>query len=401
MATQDKEDFAALLAEFEGKGRSAGRGRQVHPGDAVRGRIVSIGSDTAFVELGDGKSEAMIDMAELRDEDGNFTAKVGDTIDAHVVSVGGSAGCPVLRRTLGRGAGGRVELEQAYQLGMPVEGTVAAVNKGGLDVTVAGVRAFCPISQLELRHVQDATSYIGQKLSFRITKYEEDRRGANIVLSRRALLEYEQRGRAEATLGKLTVGAVMPGVVIGLKDWGAFVDIGGVEGMLHVSELGFARVERPSDVLSVGQQIDVQIIRVEKRNDPKRPMQISLSLKALQNDPWEGVGTRYAEGTRVRGKVRRIESFGAFVELEPGVDGLLPVSELSGSRTPRQARDLTSVGTELELVVRSVEPERRRISLGLGSSDDVVDAEGVAAARRASAPSGLGTLGDLLKHKKR
>ena len=219
----------------------------------ARGRIVTIGQEAAFIELFDGKGDGMIDLGQVRDPDGNLAVKVGDEIEARVVEIMGKSGTVVLRRTaVARGAEAKAELQQAAQLGLAVEGTVTGVNKGGVEVLVAGVRGFCPISQLEMRHVEDASVYIGRKLQFRISRYEADRRGDNLVVSRRALLEAEAREKADKIRSKLVPGAVMSGVVVGLKDFGAFIDLGGVEGMLPASELGFSRGMRPADLLSLG-----------------------------------------------------------------------------------------------------------------------------------------------------
>ncbi len=391
------EDFAAMLAEFEPKSGGRQRRIEIEIGQMLRGRIVSVGRDALFVELGPGRAEAMMDLAEFRDADGNVTVKIGDEVEARVVEIEGKAGCVVLRKTmLGHGPEAKAELEQARQLGIPVEGTVTAVNKGGVEVLVAGVRGFCPVSQLELRHVEDPAAYIGRKLGFRITRYEMDRRGDNLVLSRRALLEEESRARGAETRAKLVVGAVLPGIVTTVKDYGAFVDLGGIEGMLHVSEIGYQRDARVADLLSAGQRLQVQVLKIEKTDDPKRPDRISLSLRSLERDPWDDVADRVPAGTRIKGKVVRVAEFGAFVEIEPGVDGLLHLDELSGGKQVRQARDLAKPGDVVEVTVLSVDRERRRISLGLGDRTDAVAPEDMAAARAAGS-AGMGTLGDLFK----
>jgi small subunit ribosomal protein S1 len=250
--------------------------------------------------------------------------------------------------------------------------------------------------------VADPAALVGQRLAFRIARYEEDRRGTNLVLSRRALLEDEARARAAETRAKLVVGAVLPGVVTALKDFGAFVDLGGVEGLLPASEIGFSRGTRPADVLAVGQPVTVQVSRITKRDDPKHPEQISFSMKALERDPWADAAATFRAGAVVRGRVARAEPFGAFVELAPGVEGLLHVSELGTKHPVRHAREAVKPGDTVEVTVLSVDPERRRISLGLGARGDAVDDEGRAAAARASGNTsggGLGTLGDLLKGK--
>jgi small subunit ribosomal protein S1 len=396
---EQEQDFASLFAEFEHR-EGAGERRRVSVGDSVRAKVVRLGHDSAVVEIVGSPAEGMIDLEQLRDSEGNLTVKVGDEIEARVVEDMGKAGCVVLRKAMARGPEAKAELAQAAQLGLSVEGTVTAVNKGGVEVMVAGVRGFCPISQLELRHVADASEYVGRKFQFRVTRYEVDRRGANLVVSRRALLEDEARTRAERVRAKLTVGAVLPGVVAGIKEFGAFVDLGGVEGMLHVSELGFSRNQRPSEVLAVGQQLEVQVLKIEKTNDPKRPERISLSLKSLQRDPWEDVRTRYAPGVQASGKVVRVEAFGAFVELAPGVEGLLHASELASGRQIRHAREACKIGDSLTVTVLALDHERRRISLGLGERGDVVSEEDKAAARAAGGSGGFGTLGDLLRSRK-
>jgi small subunit ribosomal protein S1 len=394
------EDFGAMLAEFEKSG--AGRGKQrVAVGDVVRGKVISVGREAVFLTLADGKTEGVLGLEELRDEAGDIKVAVGDELEARVIELGDKGDNVVLRRLVRKGPEAKAELAQAFELGIPVEGVVSGVNKGGVDVTIAGVRAFCPISQLELRQVEDAAAYIGRKLAFRITRYEEDRRGMNMVVSRRALLEQEQKLRAVETRAKLSVGVIMPGVVTAVKDFGAFVDLGGIEGMLPASELGFVRGVKPSEVLSVGQRLEVQVMRMEKTEDPKRPDRISLSLKALSKDPWDEVAERFPPGTKVKGKVMHVESFGAFVELEPGIEGLLHVGELSGGKHVQHARELAKVGDAIEVTVLAIEQERRRISLGIGDRQDVVDAEGQAAARAAGGGAGggkLGTMADLFKN---
>jgi small subunit ribosomal protein S1 len=395
------EDFGALLEEFDKKGGGARGRRAPEVGQLVRGRVISVGREAVFIAI-EGNTrpaiEGMLDLAELLDEQGNLSVKEGDVVEARVVEIGDKSDHVILRRTMMRkGPEARAELQQAFELGIPVEGTVTGVNKGGVDVTVAGVRGFCPISQLELRGVEDSSVYIGRKLNFKITRHEVDRRGVNLVLSRRALLEADAQVRAAETRSKIAVGSVVSGVVTAVREFGAFVDLGGLEGMLPASELGFSRGQRPSEVLSVGQPLQVQILEIKKTDDPKRPERISLSLKALERDPWEDAVARFPPGTKVVGRVTNVESFGAFVELAPGVEGLVHVGELSGGRQVRHARELVKVGDEREVTVLAIERDRRRISLGVGDRHDVVDPEDLA---RAASPGKLGTLGDLLRNRK-
>jgi small subunit ribosomal protein S1 len=390
-----EEDFAAMFAASE---QGAGRARRPRfaVGDRVRGTIVSIGHEVTVLELAGG-GEGTLETLELRDEAGQLTVKAGDSLEARVVALGDKQGFVALRR--GAGSGGRSDLAAAAATGLPVEGMITGVNKGGLEVDVAGVRAFCPLSQLELRPVADPAAYVGRRLQFRVTRHEQDRRGTNVVLSRRVLLEEESRARAEDTRTKMAVGAVLSGVVTAIKDFGAFVDVGGIEGLLPASEISFQRGARPGDVLAVGQPVTVQVTRIEKRDDPRRPEQVSFSLKALERDPWEDAAARFPAGTVARGQVTRAEPFGAFVELAPGVEGLVHISELGGGRPLRHAREAVKPGDALDVVVLALERDRRRISLGLAGREAAVDDEGRAAAARASGSGGMGTLGDLLKAK--
>jgi small subunit ribosomal protein S1 len=395
------EDFASLLAEFDETQKTSRANRGPAVGDSVKGRVISIGAEAVFVDLG-GKAEGMLELEELTDGSGALTVKVGDTIEARVVDLGGRSGCILLRKTMGvvRGADVKAELLQAHEHQIPIEGLITGVVKGGVEVQIAGVRGFCPVGQLDLRFVEDPAVFVGQRHVFRITRLETGRGGQpNVVVSRKALLAEEAEVRATELRQRLEVGAVLPGTVTAIKDYGAFVDLGGIEGMLHVSELGFQRVGHPSEVLSVGQPVQVQVTKLEKTRDPKRPEKISLSLKALEKDPWTEATTRYTEGARVRGRVVRLQPFGAFVELEPGIEGLVHVSQLAADRRVNNPREVVEVGQEVEVTIVGVEAERRRISLSLTaqSAADAADEAADFAAVKAGAERGLGTLGDILK----
>lgn len=407
------QDFATLFAAYEreqaeaakrkkkdaagDEGRASRRGPQT--GDKVHGRIVSFGEESAFVDLG-GKSEGVIPLAELTDADGQRTVNLGDDVEALVVGTGDEGIVLRVRGAGGRGAHGQAapaELAQAHKYGMPVEGTVTGVVKGGVEVQVAGVRGFCPISQLEDRYVEDAAEFVGRHLSFRITRMEEGRgRGINLVLSRRSLLEEEKAARAAAARAQLAPGKVVRGTVTSLAAYGAFVDLGGIEGLLHVSQLGHARVAHPQDVLAVGQEVEVQVLDI--KTDAKGEERISLSRRALVRDPWQDEAARLQPGARRSGRVVRLEAFGAFIELAPGVDGLLHVSELGAGKPIRHPREAVKVGQTLDVAVKAIEPERRRISLVLAASADEAEADASAAPAE---PPGFGAMGDFFSRGKK
>ena len=403
MAPPDDEDFAALLAEYDekqpkGKGGKAARGPAI--GDMVKATIVSVGAEAVFVDLG-GKAEGMIEIDQVVDKDGKVTVKVGDTIEARVVDTGAKTGFVVLRRTMAKGAEAKSELVQAFEHRIPVEGLVTAAIKGGVEVQVAGVRAFCPAGQIDNRFVEDPAVFVGQRLQFRITKLEPGRGGqVNLVLSRRAILAEEAEARATELRKTLEVGTVVRGTVTTVKDYGAFVDIGGIEGMLHVSELGFQRVGHPSEVLRVGQPVEVLVTKIEKTTDPKRPEKISLSLKALEADPWGEIADRFPAGSRAKGKVVRLQPFGVFVEVAPGIEGLAHISQLSADKRVNHPRDVVELNQEVEVTILGVDLDRRRISLSMTADPeaDAAAAEDLAAVKK-SANRSLGTFADLLRKK--
>jgi small subunit ribosomal protein S1 len=366
----DKEDFASLLNQFEHEHPGSSR-RDPKVGDKVRGKVVSIGRDHVLVDLG-AKSEGAIETEGLTDAEGNLTVSVGDSIEAIVTNKDERTGTLLLGSKHGHRMHGSAEISQAFQLHLPVEGLVSGVTKGGVEVQIAGIRGFCPASQLDLRFIEEMETFVGQHLSFYITRYEGGRH-SNLVLSRRALLEEEQAELAEETRARLEVGAVLPGIITSLKEYGAFVDLGGIEGMVHISELAFGRVKHPNEVVSVGQQVEVAVLRIEKTENPKHPEKIALSI--------------------------RLQPFGAFVELEPGIEGLVHVSELGSERRIGHPSEVLNLGDQVEVRVISVDRENRRISLSL-NTDLQTDSKTVEADefRQYQEPKqSFGTLGDLLR----
>lgn len=394
MSMTDDNDFEALLRELE-KTEQAVAASLPKVGEQVTGTIVSVGSEQVFVDLG-GKAEASMDIDNLRGEDGSLSAQPGDQLTAVVASIDAETGAVILGSRHGKHLHGSEELESAYQQGLPVEGHVTGTTKGGLEVQIAGHRAFCPASQVDIRFVEDLSSLVGERCAFRITKFEGGRR-LNMVVSRRALLEEEQAARAVATREQLQEGAVMNGTVTGLKDFGAFIDLGGVEGMVHISELALGRVRHPEEVLHVGQQVEVAVLRIEQTGNPKRPEKIALSIRALAKDPWSDAVDRYRPGKRVSGKVTRTQPFGAFVELEPGLEGMVHISELGAGRRVNHPDEIVTSGQQVQATVLTVEPERRRIGLSLDTDSAPVSADAMQSTPQDDAASGQGSFGDLLK----
>jgi small subunit ribosomal protein S1 len=344
------EDFATLFARQE-------TGPALEVGQVVKGRVIQITAEHVFVDVG-GKGEAWIDRAELTDEDGPLRVGVGDEVEATVVSTRDDVR---LSYKLQRGAQAREALTAAAASGIPVEGKVAAVIKGGYEVTVGGLRAFCPFSQMDVRRAESPEDYVGRVLEFRINRYSEN--GRNIVLSRRQLLEELAAKDAEETRRKVIPGAVLPGIVAGLADFGAFIDLGGIQGLVPISEISHTRVARPGDRLRVGEPVTVKVLKVDEEKG-----RISLSLKALEGDPWTAVPGRLRERQVVRGRLVRATEFGIFVELLPGVDGLLHVSEIPRSRAGAM-REAVAAAAEATVMILGIDPGKRRISLALAPDD--------------------------------
>jgi len=327
--------------------------RHIEPGEKVTGRVVQVGAQRVLLDLGGG-IDGMIELSELAAPGEPVPVKPGDRIEAYVVRI--SNRVAELAKTLGKGVAAKAALEEAAHTGVPVEGTVTAVNKGGYVVEVAGERAFCPLGQMDVRRIDDPAVMIGRKLPFRIAEW---RGGKDIVLSRRALLEEEQAEKAAKTRQRLEVGAKFEGVVTRVMEFGAFVDIGGIEGLVHASELGYGR-HRPAEILHDGQKVQVEVLKIEAAKDGK-PERISLSMRALAEDPFDATVDELPEGTIVEGKVVRIQPFGAFVEIVPGVEGLLHVSAFG--RRVGHPGDVVAEGQDIPVRIDAVDRAARRISL--------------------------------------
>ncbi|MCP3142011.1 S1 RNA-binding domain-containing protein [Pyxidicoccus xibeiensis] len=357
----ESQSFAEMFeAQAKEGGTPTRRGLRV--GEKVKGTIFQLGADTAFVSVeGAAKSEAMIELRELKDDEGILRFGVGDSLEAHVVEVGAKG--ILLSRALAKGSASMAMLAEARASGMPVEGMVLSVNKGGVEVAIGDIRAFCPISQLDLRFVEKPDQFIGEKLQFRVTEV----RDRNVVLSRRALLEEEQRRLATETRKNLAEGKVVKGKVSGVRDFGVFVDLGGVEGMIPVSELSYTRVGHPSEVVNTGDEVEVEILRMEaaepnSSDKNKRKERITLSMRARMEDPFKKALSELKEGDRLQGKVVRLQPFGAFVELRPGVDGLVHISALSDRRIAHP-RDVVKEGEVIWVAIEKIDPNDKRIGL--------------------------------------
>ena len=348
------ENFAAMLDATPGVGST----QELVLGEKISGVLSQVKGENAFVDFG-GRSEGVIKTGELTNEDGEMIFGAGDPLEAYVVSTDEEI---ILSRFLSKDQRQADMLYRAFKSGMPVEGKVTAVNKWGLGVEIEGTRAFCPKSQIDTRPVKSVEEYRGQTLQFRILRYRDH--GRNIVLSRRALLQAEVDKAASEVREGIVKGARLQGRVTRLESFGAFVDLGSdVEGLVHVSEMRHERVEHPREVVEEGAEITVSVLRTKNLGDPKKE-RISLSIKALEEDPWDRVRKQFRQGSVVQGTVDAIEDYGAFVELAPNVRGMVHVSELAERRV-NHPRDVVSIGDEVKVAVLEVDSRRRRLRLSM------------------------------------
>ncbi len=379
--SEPEEDFAAM---FE----ASHKAKRVDRGQTIEGTIVAIGPEVAFVDVG-GKGEATIEIQELKDDEGNLEVAVGDRIQAMVVSTMGGL---TLSRRLVRGAATDRQLEDAFHTGLPVEGKVEKAVKGGYEVRIARQRGFCPISQIDTNRNTDPSVHEGRVYEFRIIEYREG--GKNLVVSRRVLLEEEQRASAVEVRKSIVAGAVMTGRVASVREFGAFVDLGGgVQGLLHVSEMGWSRVSDTSQIVKPGEEITVKVLRVDEDKQ-----KISLGLKQLSADPWSTVPATYEVGQVRTGRVTRVTDFGAFVELEPGIEGLAHASTFAPTGRSQGWSTLVAPEMTAPFEILSIDLEKKRIGVALvpeGSSR----AGGVAPSQPGIAP-GARLTGKVERHEK-
>ncbi len=345
---------SAAMAAFEAllDGQTATYHKGFNPGDRVRARVLALNDAYAVLDV-QAKNEGLLPIAELLNEAGEPTVQPGDSLTVMFTAMqGGSFLCSL------RFSGTVIahqSIARAFENGQPVEGLVASEVNGGYEVTVGAARAFCPYSQIDLHKTEDAV-YVGQKFAFLVTEYGEE--GRNVVLSRRDLLEKEREVQRDALLAGLREGDVRKGVVSRLTEFGIFVDLGGVDGLVPLRELSWVRDTKPEDVAKAGDTVEVQVREIDLARN-----RISLSLRATQSDPWHDAVSRYPVGSTLTAKVTHIERFGAFVSILPGVDGLVPISKLGNGRRILSAREVVSEGQEMLLQVETIDPERRRIGL--------------------------------------
>jgi len=343
-------DFAALLDESLG-------GRDFMEGQVVHGKVVAIEKDIAIIDVG-LKTEGRVSLKEFGEEEGKPPIKVGDTVEVFLERVENAMGEAVLSRDKARREEAWTRLEAVYERNEPVMGSIVGRVKGGFTVDLGGASAFLPGSQVDIRPVRDVGPLMGREQPFAILKMDRPR--GNIVVSRRAILEEARAEQRTELVSQLQEGEVREGVVKNITDYGAFVDLGGIDGLLHVTDMSWKRVNHPSQVLAVGDTVKVQIVKINP--DTQR---ISLGMKQLQSDPWDGVEAKYPVGAKFTGRITNITDYGAFVELEAGVEGLVHVSEMSWTKKNVHPGKIVSTSQEVEVVVLDVDPSKRRVSLGL------------------------------------
>src|SRR6478752_417607 len=348
---QGDEDFAAMLAESFGQ-------ENVKEGEILRGTVIAVGKDFAIVDVG-YKSEGQVPLEEFRTADGGIGVKPGDVVDVLLESRENDMGMVVLSKEKADRFKVWDEISAACERDELIEGVITARVKGGLSVTIrGGVKAFLPGSQVDLRPVRNLDAFLNQSFKFKVIKFNKKR--GNIVLSRRVLLEKERAALKESTLERLKEGQIVEGIVKNLTEYGAFIDLGGIDGLLHITDMSWGRVNHPSELFQVGDHVRVKVLKFNA--DTER---VSLGLKQITEDPWSRAAEKYVPGTVVRGKVVSLKDYGAFIELEEGIEGLVHISEMSWTRRVKHPSKVVAVGDTVEAVVLDIDPRQNRISLGI------------------------------------
>ena len=353
ISRENEEDFATLFED------SFTEVNSMTPGQKIEAEIVSISGEYIFLHL-NGKSEGLLEKAELTDKEGKLSVKEGDRVQAFFIS--SKNGEMHFTTKISGDQAGRAVLENAFENNIPVEGVVEKEIKGGFEVRVGDSRAFCPFSQMGLKRVEDPSEYVGKHLTFKIIEHSKE--GRNILVSNRAILEEEHNQKIDALKKELQKDQVVKGKIVSLQSFGAFVDINGVQALLPISEISRSRVDDISKVLSEGDEIEAAIIKLDWRNE-----RITLSVKALLADPWDEAPLKYKPGSRHDGKVVRLTDFGAFVSLEPGLDGLIHISDLRTDSRSGKPSDVLKKGQDVKVIINSIDSDKKRISLKPLSSE--------------------------------
>src|SRR5215510_911082 len=344
------ESFAALFEESLNR-------KEMRVGEVITAEVVSV--DDNFVVVNAGlKSESIIPVDEFRNDAGQVEVKPGDFVSVSIEALEDGFGATRLSRDKAKRMAAWLELEKALESGEKIEGVISGKVKGGLTVMVNGIRAFLPGSLVDLRPVKDTSHFEGKELEFKVIKL--DRKRNNVVVSRRAVMEETAGVERQQLLETLKEGAIVKGVVKNITDYGAFVDLGGIDGLLHITDLAWRRVKHPTEVLSVGDEVTAKILKFDAEKN-----RVSLGLKQLGEDPWIGISRRYPHGTRLFGKVTNITDYGAFVEIESGIEGLVHVSEMDWTNKNVHPAKVVSLGDEIEVMILEIDEDRRRISLGM------------------------------------
>ena len=391
----EEKSFAEFMAE------NPVEKEWLQPGQKVQARVVNISPEWIFIDLG-GKSEGYLDRKEYLDPEGNLTVKEGETLTVHFLSSRNNE--KLFTSKIGRGDAAKAYLEEAWHSGIPIEGRISKETKGGLEVLIAGdVRAFCPFSQTGLARTENIADYLGKTLPFKITEYAEQ--GRNVIISHREILQEEKAKQKEGLKEILKEGMIVTGKVMSLHNFGAFVDIGGIQGLLPLSEIGWDRGAEINSLLTVGDVLSLSILKLDWEAD-----KISLSLKANMVDPWTNIEKNFSKGACITGHVSSLTNFGAFVTLEAGVEGLLHISKLAKGKRIKHASEVLAKGQSVEVRIEAIDAEKKRISLALatgdvegtekagteGNEDKVEDLLKYLGEAKATS---FGSLGDLLKTK--
>ena len=349
-STQPQESFAALFEESLSR-------QEMRSGEVITAEVVSVDSDFVVVNAG-LKSESVIAASEFRNDKGELEVNVGDFVKVAIESLEDGFGSTKLSREKAKRLAAWLDLEEAMEEGRIVKGVINGRVKGGLTVMINGIRAFLPGSLVDIRPVKDTTPYEFKEWEFKVIKL--DRKRNNVVLSRRAVMEASMGADREALLANLKEGAVVKGIVKNITDYGAFVDLGGIDGLLHITDLAWRRVKHPSEVLTVGEEVEAKILKFDQEKN-----RVSLGIKQLGDDPWVALSRRYPVTTRLFGKVTNLTDYGAFVEIEPGIEGLVHVSEMDWTNKNVHPAKIVQLGDEVEVMILEIDEDRRRLSLGM------------------------------------